>query len=104
MYEVSHHLDVPTLHTIGMLRRAKLPIRSRMAMRLVRGAVIFGTGNGGGCQQAVGSRVGATDALEAPVQAIQCLGHSVPSQCAHIPGLGLRKKFRHITCRDCVLF
>jgi len=34
--EVSHQLDVPTLHTIGMLRRAKLPIRLRMLMRLSR--------------------------------------------------------------------
>jgi hypothetical protein len=34
--EVSHQLDVPTLHTIGMLRRAKLPIRLRMLLRLSR--------------------------------------------------------------------
>jgi hypothetical protein len=30
--EVSHQLDVPTLHTIGMPRRPKLLIHPRMAM------------------------------------------------------------------------
>src|ERR1700736_1390990 len=84
--EVSHQLDVPTLHTIGMLRRAKLPIRPRMVMRLSRYAGVLGGGNKGGRQQRICDRLDATRSMrpfiahppDAAVQAVQSLGHSLP--------------------------
>jgi hypothetical protein len=73
---------------------------------------VFGGGNSGGRQQPIFGGLGAAgligrligDAPDAAVQAIQSLGHSFPGQCVHIDRLGLRVKFRHIACRNRVLY
>lgn len=110
--EVSHRLDVPTLHTIGMLRRAKLPIRVRMVMRVSRQAQMSSAGNRGGRQQRIGDRVGVVEAItgfigeavHAAVQGVQRLRHSVSGQSTHVDRRGLLKKFRDIAGRHGVLF
>jgi hypothetical protein len=99
--EVSHLLDVPTLHTIGMLRRAKLPIRLRMVMPMSRYAGRLTGGIKGGRQQRIGDRVEVT---EATVQAVQRLWHALSGQSAHVDRLGLLEKFRDVACRHRVVF
>ena len=108
---VSHQLDVPTLHTIGTLRRPKLPIRPRMLMPLSREDGLSGGGNKGSPQQRICGRLRVAgslgqlvgDAPDAALQALQSLGHAVSGQCPDVARLGLLEKFRDIAGRNCVL-
>jgi hypothetical protein len=94
---------VPTLHTIGMLTRPKLPIRLRLMRRLAWAVRLFDAGNQGGGPDLVRRPFRATGQIvqlvgDAAVQGVQRVRHSLPGKYAYISRLGLLEKFRDITC------